>query len=388
MKFLQLWVVALLSLPFGSTAQSSEPLIQVSVVTDTMTSVFNVSIDAKEPGLLRYNTSDATAIAGIEYVPAYGQISYPRGHSSHRVAVSLYRNNSTDAAKLFRLQIQDRNVASAAVGVLPQRVLATGDIACRANPSRTEKPDACQHAKVADLARTRGFDWFFALGDIQYPSGSLADFQSSFDAAFGFAKDRIKPVVGNHEWYTPNAQGYRDYFGERFQTDANLWYSFDVGSWHVVALDSNCWKVSCKREAAWLARDVAESKTRCTAVVMHHPITGSGSWSVNPRTLPLWRQVVRSGVTVALAGHEHDYERLSAVSETGRKPQKGEIGVPLFIIGSGGVGFHKAGRKSPLQQFRATRVFGVLALSLESDSYSYEYQTTEGEILDGGRASC
>jgi hypothetical protein len=388
MKYISFWLLALLPLPLAAPTKSKEPVVKVSVVTELTKAVFNVTVDTRASGVLQYNTADATAVAGMEYVPVSGSIAYPSGRSKHQVEVPLYRNNSSDAAKMFRMQIQDRNVASAAIGAVPFQVIATGDIACRANLSRVVKPDACQHEKVAALARSRNFDAFFALGDIQYPSGSLADFQSSFDVSFGFAKDRVKPAVGNHEWETPNAQGYRDYFGERFQTNGDLWYSFDVGSWHVVSLDSSCAKANCRREAAWLARDIANSRTRCTAVVMHHPPAGSGSFSANSNVMTLWRQVVQSGVTVALAGHEHSYERLSAVSETGRKPRRGERGVPLFIVGSGGVGFHSAGKKSSLQQYRATNVFGVLGLSLEAGSYTYEYQTTEGKILDAGRASC
>ena len=388
MKYFSFWLLALLPLPLAAPAKSKDPVVKVSAVTESGKAVFNVDVTAKAPGVLWYNTADATAVAGTEYVPVSGSIAYPSGRSTHQVEVTLYRNSKSDTAKLFRLQIQDRNVASVVLGAVPHKVVATGDIACRSNPSRVEKPDACQHHQVAELVRSRGFDSFFALGDIQYPSGSLADFQSSFDVSFGLAKERIKPAVGNHEWDTPNAQGYRDYFGERFQTNGDLWYSFDVGSWHVVSLDSTCAKANCKREAAWLARDIASSRSRCTAVIMHHPPAGSGSFSANSNVMTLWRQVVRSGVTVALAGHEHSYERLSAVSETGRKPRRGERGVPLFIVGSGGVGFHEEGRKSSLQQYRATKVFGVLGLSLEADSYSYEYQTTEGAILDAGRALC
>jgi hypothetical protein len=157
---------------------------------------------------------------------------------------------------------------------------------------------------------------FLALGDLQYNSGSLADFLSEYDPTYGRFRDITRPVVGNHKYQTPGAQGYWDYFGAAAGTEGEGWYSFDVGStWHVVALNSNCREVGCgagSPQHDWLRADLADNDRPCVAVALHHPRWSSTAAPGNNTSVtPFVRLLQREGAEVMLSGHAHNYERFA-----------------------------------------------------------------------------
>jgi hypothetical protein len=133
-------------------------------------------------------------------------------------------------------------------------IMAAGDIACR--PGEQRNPAFCQMQATADLVKAARPDAVLALGDEQYENGTLGEFRAVYDKTWGAFKGITRPVPGNHEYATPGASGYFDYFGQAAGPRGQGWYSFDLGAWHVIALNSNCGKVGGCDEGspqyAWL----------------------------------------------------------------------------------------------------------------------------------------
>jgi acid phosphatase type 7 len=153
----------------------------------------------------------------------------------------------------------------------------------------------------------------FALGDEAYPNGSQANFEECYDPSWGQFKERTKPVPGNHEYETQGARGYFDYFGEAAGDPEEGYYFYDLGSWHIVALNSNCGEgeIRCgpgSSQTKWLKEDLASSadEGQCTLAYMHHPRFSSWEEHGSTPTLePLWEALYEAGADVLLSGHEH-----------------------------------------------------------------------------------
>jgi len=169
-------------------------------------------------------------------------------------------------------------------------VAAVGDIACDpANPSYNGgdgTATACRMKATSDLLVGGGWSAVLLLGDNQYEDGALARYQASYDPTWGRVKGLTYPAPGNHEYGTPGAAGYFAYFGAAAGDPARGYYSFDLGAWHLVVLNSNCAAVSgCGPGSAqeqWLAADLAAHPGRCTLAYWHHPRFSSGQHGDDP----------------------------------------------------------------------------------------------------------
>ena len=208
------------------------------------------------------------------------------------------------------------------------RVAAAGDIACA--PGEPPEPGRCRQAATARLIQRQNPAAVIALGDLQYETGALADFKASYDKSWGKFKAKTKPAVGNHEYRTPGAKGYFTYFGRK----GAGYYATTIGSWRLYVLNTNCNRIDCARELSWLYDHMEANPTRCSAIAMHHPRYSSGSRTA-PATLvaPFWRVAYGHGVDLALAGHDHDYERFAKMD--GDSHLRGD-GIASFVVGTGG----------------------------------------------------
>lgn len=249
-------------------------------------------------------------------------------------------------------------------------VLAAGDIA-----GCGSEGDEATARLLDDLPGT-----ILALGDLAYNEGSAENFEKCYDPGWGRHKTRTRPAPGNHEYGTGNAQAYYDYFG----LQPPGWYSFDIGSWHVVALNSNCGAVGgCDRnseQVQWLRADLAAHPQQCTLAYWHHPRYSSGvEHGDEPAVERLWRTVVEGGVDVVLNGHEHHYERFAPID-----------GVRQFVVGTGGRSHYPfAETPRPESEVRGTGTFGVLELRLLNDAYRWRFVPVEGEsFTDTGEGRC
>ena len=290
------------------------------------------------------------------------------------------------------------NVATVSVRVveLPNEIVvaAVGDIACKAGQSVTST--TCRHAQTANLASAMSPAAVLALGDVQYNSGGLSDFQASYDQTWGIFNPIVYPVPGNHEYGSANAGGYFTYFGARAGNPAiGGYYSFDLGNWHIIALNTNCdpGRVpgGCgagSPQAQWLAADLAQSSSSCTLAFGHHPRWASGSANGdNPELDVLWRLMADAGVDLFLAGHNHNYPRYTPLTANG---QPDPDGIREIIVGTGGrdiSGLTQNGLDAEVEGFANT--FGVLRLSLQPSGYAWDFITEPGDPqTDSGAAAC
>jgi hypothetical protein len=219
------------------------------------------------------------------------------------------------------------------------------------------------------------------LGDIAYEDGSAQDFADCFDAAWGDLGERLRPVPGNHEYETAGASGYFEYFGRAAGTSGQGWYSYDVGSWHVIALNSECGAVGCDAGSAqyeWLQADLIGHPVQCLLAYWHHPRHSSGHHGDNGFVDPLYDLLVEADVDVVLAGHDHSYER------------QARDGLREFIVGTGGRSVYDFGHPpDAATEVRATNLFGLLQLTLRPGGYDWEYvPVVQTDFTDSGSAKC
>lgn len=274
-------------------------------------------------------------------------------------------------------------------------IAAAGDISCDpADPnynSGSGTPTACRMKATSDLLVAGGFDAVLALGDLQYEDGALAKFQASYDSSWGRVKPITRPVVGNHEYLVSPGTGYYTYFGAAAGDPAKGWYSFDLGAWHVVALNSNCSSIGgCgpgSPQETWLAADLAAHPGVCTLAAWHQPRFSSGNHGDDPAYDAFWRDLYDAGADVVLNGHDHEYERFAPQTPDGAADP--ERGVREFVVGTGG----KNQTPFPLvranSEVRSTGTFGVLKLTLHAASYDWEFvPAPPGTFTDSGSAPC
>jgi acid phosphatase type 7 len=286
-------------------------------------------------------------------------------------------------------------------------VLATaGDIACDPRDRRFNRGRG-ENGMCRQLATSRlleGADTVVPLGDNQYEHGSRRNYRRSYDRSWGDFLDITRPVIGNHEYGPPDdpnrgAGGYWDYFGtERAGRRGRGWYSYDVGDWHVIALNSHCRgsthpktmqpKVGCGRgspQYRWLKRDLRRNPQRCVAAAWHHPRFSSGSDDNGfGQVRPFWGALDQAGADVVLSGHDHTYERFRPKRASGDSSRQG---VRQFVVGTGGKSLGRFRNREPgSQEFR--RAYGVLRLQLESTRYAWEFVTTNGRVRDAGSTGC
>ncbi len=233
-----------------------------------------------------------------------------------------------------------------------------------------------------------------ALGDEAYERGSAREFGQCYDPTWGQFKASTHPIPGNHEYRTEGAQGYFDYFGGAAGDPSRGYYSYDLGGWHVVALNSNdCMEAGgcsvLSRQVRWLKADLSSSEAaRCTLAYMHHPRFSSGEeHGSTPEVGHLWDVLYAAGVDVVLSAHEHNYERFAPQDPDGRADP--ERGIREFVVGTGGKSHYEIGRTLPNSQVHNDDTYGVLRLTLYPKSYGWRFVPVEGQTFtDVGHARC
>ena len=206
-------------------------------------------------------------------------------------------------------------------------------------------------------------------------------------------------LSGNHEYLTSDATGYYDYFNGTGQTSGPAgdrdkgYYAFDVGTWRIYAINSNCSSVGgCgagSPQEQWLAADLAANPAQCQLMFMHHPYVSShtkDSYSSYTQQSVLWQDFYEANGDVVLAGHAHFYERF-AEQNPARVADPGR-GIRLFVVGTGGKGTYNFGVTRPNSEARIGSTFGVLKLQLHPDSYDWSFIAIDGSVLDAGTTSC
>lgn len=246
-------------------------------------------------------------------------------------------------------------------------------------------------AKTANLLdRIEGT--VFTLGDNAYENGTARQFADCYHPTWGRHKARTRPTVGNHEYGTAFANAYFGYFGEAAGDPKKGYYSYDLGKWHVVVINSNCDQVGgCKAgspQELWLRADLAAHPALCTAAMWHHPRFSSSAEHGDDKSVrDIWRALYDAGADVALAGHDHDYERFAPQDADGKADP--ERGIREFVVGTGGRYEYRWSKIEANSEVHNNETFGVLKLTLHDDGYDWEFIPVEGQSFkDSGSAKC
>lgn len=236
----------------------------------------------------------------------------------------------------------------------------------------------------------------FTLGDNVYPVADYKTLMDCYDTSWGRHKARTRPSQGNHDIIgrdtLRDASSYHRYFGANAGDPKDGFYSYNLGSWHIIALNSNkCGGKGCDKgtyQHNWLIKDLEANKTKCTLAYWHVPRFSSGNrHGSNKMMADIWEALYEAGIDIILAGHEHNYERFAPLNPLGEIDK--EKGIRSFIIGTGGKSLYGFGEPITGSEVRNADTFGVLKLTLFPKSYHWEFVPVEGGTFhDSGYDFC
>lgn len=231
----------------------------------------------------------------------------------------------------------------------------------------------------------------FTAGDNAYTTGTAEEFRDCYQPSWGRHLDRTRPAPGDNDWDTAGLAGYLAYFGDAGRgSGGSSWYSYDLGTWHVIVLDSSCDKVggcdAASAQGQWLARDLAATDATCTLAIFHHPRFSSGQHGDTPAMDAFWRPLYAAGVDVVVNGHDHDYERFAPQDPDGR--MDGDRGIRQFVVGTGGAPLRDFRRVAPNSELRAIIGHGVIAFTPHAGSYAWDFVTAGSDFRDRGTTPC
>jgi acid phosphatase type 7 len=228
----------------------------------------------------------------------------------------------------------------------------------------------------------------FTMGDHAYPKGSQKSFEECYGLSWGRHKARTRPAVGNHDIKTRNGIPYYDYFGAAAGPRGLGYYSYNLGAWHIIALNSSIAIDRKSKQLKWLRQDLAENSTTCTLAYWHIPLFSSGGHGNHPELLlDTWRILYDAGVDVVVGGHDHNYERFAPQDPRG-KPDP-ERGIRQFVVGTGGAGVYAFKDLAENSEVRQNQSYGVIKFTLHPDRYDWEFVTAKGEPFeDKGTGQC
>ncbi len=230
----------------------------------------------------------------------------------------------------------------------------------------------------------------FTLGDNAYPSGTAEQFVACYAPTWGRFKDRTRPVIGNHDYRTAGGAPYFAYFGAAAGDPDKGFYSYDLGAWHILVVNSNCKEAGgCKRgspQEKWLKDDLAAHPTLCTLAMWHHPRFSSAEHGDEISMGDIWKDLYDAGADVVLSGHDHTYERFAPANASGKGDP--ERGVRQFVAGTGGRSLYKFEKVHPTSEMRNNETYGVLKLTLRPDAYDWQFLPAEGTFTDSGSTKC
>ena len=276
-------------------------------------------------------------------------------------------------------------------------VMAAGDNVCGASSG-----GSCKQMQTSDLLVAANPDAVLLLGDVQYECGEASDFISFYDPSWGRVKSITRPSVGNHEYRTstvpgedcfrnpPNAQAYFDYFGAAAGQVGQGYYSFDLGAWHLIALNSNCSKVGgCgvgSPQWDWLQNDLAAHPNSCTMAYWHAPLYSSGGRATTA-TKALYQALFDANADLVLTGHDHTYERFAP--QNANTQVDNVRGIRQFVVGTGGRNLTSWGIPAANSEVKNNTTFGVLQLTLRPNAYDWQFVPIAGQsFTDGGSTAC
>jgi acid phosphatase type 7 len=348
---------------------------------------------------LRRLTRMKFAVGSPVFSPSGRWIAFTSGRPGHH-ALYVIRTNGRRLRRVANSTSDPNAVDWQPTGADPV-IEAAGDIACDpVDPAFNggNGTDAfCHERQTSNLLLRQDLSAVLVLGDAQYSDNAYSKFLVSFDPTWGRLKSIEHPTVGNHEVRTPGASGYFDYFDGIGQSNGPAgprglgYYSFDLGTWHIVSLNSECGKAVpnlCAVGSAqqrWLQADLAAHPAKCTLAFWHRPLASSGITTDNLSVQPLWQTLYNAGADLVLTGHDHAYERFGPMRED-LTPDPA-LGLRQFVVGTGGDNLQLSGPRKPNSEVRKS-IYGVLRLALHPTSYDWAFVRDNAQIADAGHQDC
>lgn len=237
-------------------------------------------------------------------------------------------------------------------------------------------------ATASLLDRTEGT--VFTAGDNAYMHGSTENYRDCYEPTWGRHKDRTRPTPGNHEYETPAAAAYFAYFGDRAGPPGRGYYSFNIGNWHIISLNSNVPAGEGSPQLQWLREDLVANPAFCTGAIWHHPLFSSGPNGPSSAMRTAYGVLRQARVEFAITGHEHFYERFERLNELGLPAGDG---LRQFIAGTGGADLYRFERTAPGSLARIA-ANGILKMTLQQDSFTWEFIPATGGPTDFGTGFC
>jgi hypothetical protein len=344
-----------------------------------------VTVTAPAPG----ETTDVMALAGTADGTGDVVVRISAGAGvvqALTAARSGGRWSATPSPRLepgtYTVQATQQSAASAPTTfTVPVSLLAAGDIA-GCDTSGDEATALLLAARSGTVA---------ALGDVVYPDATAQAFSDCYQPTWGAERPRTRPTAGNHEYTLPGATPYYGYFGAAAGDPSRGYYSYGLGTWHVVVLNSNCAAVPCAGGSAqerWLQADLAANPARCTLAYWHHPLfTSDGATGRTTAMRRLWDDLQAAGADVVLTAHSHTYERFAP--QRGDGTADGAQGMREFVVGTGGRSHASFTTTAANSEVRDAASFGVLDLWLADGSYRWRFLSVPGAALaDAGEGTC
>jgi hypothetical protein len=266
-------------------------------------------------------------------------------------------------------------------------VAGAGDIACGAGSGSA----SCQQSATSDLLLSINPNKVIILGDNQYEDGALSDFQNFFNPSWGRLKNKISPAVGNHEYLTSGASGYFSYFGAAAGDPAKGYYSYNLGAWHLVVLNTECSRAGgCavgNPQYTWLKNDLS-AHPECTLVYTHHPRWTSDTRAFDDAEMQDMVQLMYDkGVELLVVGHSHFYERFRRNDPNQNADPN--YGLRQIIVGTGGRNTYGFGTIEPGSEVRDGATFGVIKFTLRPSDYTWNFVPIAGQTFtDTGTETC
>lgn len=274
-------------------------------------------------------------------------------------------------------------------------IVAAGDIACgptdhpQLNNDTSSEVSVCRQMATGNLIQKIHPAAVLELGDNQYPVGRYKSYERYYGPSWGRFDSISHPVPGNHEYLSRDANGYYSYFGTAAGDPSRGYYSYDLGHWHLIALNAQCEFIGgCSpgsAEERWLAADLRQHPAACVLAYWHQPRFSSGQHGNEPVYDAFWRDLFAAHADVVLNGHDHDYERFAPQDPSGHADPSG---IREFVVGTGGKSHYRFKTIKPNSVVRNDTASGVLVMTLHPDGFSWRFESVDGSFQDSGNARC
>ena len=319
---------------------------------------------------------------------AFAAVDYTTTGAGSEIDVYAYRSTTASAGDWFELDtIALRDTDPLAVPPTPE---VTGD------PVLLGLGDIASCWSSGDEATARLLDStpgvIGIVGDTEQNNGTTPEFKGCYDSTWGRHNARSRPAVGDHEYRVADATGYFDYFGSRAGPRLKGWYSYDLGAWHIVVLNSNCDQIGgCgpgSEQYEWLQQDLHENAGDCVGAYVHHPRWSAGALHGNQtRVAPFWDVLYEYSAEFVYGGNDHTYQRFAPQTPAGQVDQ--EKGLRQFVLGTGGTQHYPLGAPKPNTEVQHTGAFGVMRFTLHANSYDWRFLSQAGRsFTDSGSTQC